>query len=196
MTTVHRTELEAKKVPELMKLVKATGLPYKKYGSMKKAELIDHLMTPAPLEIKGKDAEHQEIRDQTKEFEDNGGEIQQMKPQKNKPRIPHTEKSAENNPKKARKIKKKSDKKGSDKKAPKKAPETDTVSLQDILDQVGIAGPKARKLLRGSGLEKPGKQWVWEKGDKGITKVTDFLKLAAGLSREINSQELYPEESV
>lgn len=52
----------------------------------------------------------------------------------------------------------------------------DGITLQSILEEFGVKGTVARKALRASDIEKPGKQWVWNQSDKkAIKAVRKFI---------------------
>ena len=67
------------------------------------------------------------------------------------------------------------------KKTKKAAPVSDrqdpnSVTLQSLTEKLSIDPYEARKALRASDIEKPGKQWVWAKGHKDIKKIEKLLK--------------------
>ncbi len=175
------SELNDKKVPELHKLVKATGVAYKVYSKMKKSEMVTHLvansekvnidLAPKPdprAKIK------QKITDGVEEFLADGGKIE-VCPGVGDPKItPTNERTALLSPKKKKKGSIKKDKTST----AKNQTETpnDGITLKSIIEELGIIGTAARKALRGSDIQKPGKQWVWEKGHDDIQRVRDLLE--------------------
>lgn len=178
------------KVPELKKLAnRELGLKYSQLDKMKKAEIIQSFLDSqeptepteptesvelTPREILNRDVQN---------FLSKGGKVTQAKSQPDGIREAPTEKSAEKNlhrgPKKstAKPSLNKGDKVDKPKKAkkPRIREQDDIVTLQSLIEEAGITGTQARKKLRTSGIPKPGKQWVWEKGDKQIAKVTKLL---------------------
>lgn len=53
----------------------------------------------------------------------------------------------------------------------------DTVSIQDICDELNVEGRVARRKLRGSDIVKPSESgWIWEAGHADIAKVKELLK--------------------
>jgi len=167
-------ELEKNKVPELQQMAKKRGLKYKEYGTMKKAELIEYLLSPEPKEDKAviKEQLEKDVQDHI----ENGGEVKQCRSQRPPKRVAPTEKSAEKNVSDSKSKKRGRPNKGLSRKPVRTA--ENVITLQEILEPLGISGTKARKLLRSSDIEKPGKQWVWdkEKQKKEIKAVTTFFK--------------------
>ena len=79
---------------------------------------------------------------------------------------PHPEKPA----KQPRKVGK-----GDKKPATGKAPTGDTVTIQEICEELGVEGRIARRKLRGSDIAKPADSWTWEAGHADIAKVRTLL---------------------
>ena len=188
MSLIIRSDLEAKKLPVIQKLAKSYGIPYKEYSKIGKKKITDFMLTPKKPEITGPNTRRKELEDGVSIFAENGGIVTECKPGKNLPRTPPTEKSAENN-----NFENKGKKKAPRPKSAKTSPQPtdrirsgDVTTLQDIIDEVGITGAKARKLLRAGTVSKPGKQWVWPNGHKDIKTVTETLQLGAGISEAIN----------
>lgn len=184
----NTSELNSKKVPELHKLVKATGVAYKVYSKMKKVEMITHLVAnaePEKVEAESKFNDtplpdprakvKKEISDDVEEYLRNGGKITEG-PKINDPkRVATHERCAMVNPKETKKKRTKKAKSTSYTTPQTEAP-TDGITLKSILEELGIIGTAARKALRNSDIEKPGKQWVWEKGHDDIQKVRNLLE--------------------
>lgn len=60
---------------------------------------------------------------------------------------------------------------------PRKQPSTgDTVTIQEICEELGVEGRIARRKLRGSDIAKPGDSWTWSTGHADIEKVRALLK--------------------
>lgn len=73
------------------------------------------------------------------------------------------------------------------KRQPRRVPRTDPdvkvtkvkeglVTIQNICDELDVEGRIARRKLRTSGIDKPGKSWEWEAGHADIQKVKELLK--------------------
>lgn len=100
-----------------------------------------------------------------------GGEIKKLPyGPENKPGIKHQESAGMKKPRK-RPTKKTSTKK---EKAPK-APKGDVVTLAQICEELGVEGRIARRKLRGSDIQKPGKQWEWTPGHEDIDRIKELL---------------------
>ena len=99
-----------------------------------------------------------------------GGEIKALPyGPENKPEIRHQESAGK--PSRRKPTKRKTPKK---EKAPK-ATKEDVVSLKDICTELGIEGRIARRKLRTSDIQKPGKQWEWTPGHEDIQKIKNLL---------------------
>lgn len=128
-----------------------------------------------------------EARETSDEFESRGGKIIQLRPQrtlKPKPTGPLTA-IKDLRPKKKKKVKNQSDS------APVRSrirTQEGVVTLQEILEQFSITGAKARKILRGSDIKKPGKQWIWDRNSKGHKEVVDYFSSYLGMESEIKKK--------
>jgi len=179
------SELKSKELQTLAKEYKV-----KNWWKMKKADLAKQVWEVLPVKLKPNlNSTSSDIEKETEEFESNGGQVEECKPQKNPKRVPPTMSSAEKNPrgKKPKKVKGDSTVKKS---RVKRIREDDNiVTLQSIINELNLAGQLARKALRASGIEKPGKQWCWEKGSKELKKVQELMELTAGISSEIKKSK-------
>ena len=179
---MNHTEM---KVPELKKMAnRELGLKYSQLDKMKKAELIqalDKAAQPVVEEPAPKAAltPREILSQEVNQFLGAGGTITTIKPQVDAIREAPTEKSAELNlHKPGKKVRPKAPEKSAKPKKSKKPrirEQEDVVTLQSLIEAAGITGTQARKKLRTSGIPKPGKQWVWNKGDKEIAEVTKLL---------------------
>ena len=52
----------------------------------------------------------------------------------------------------------------------------DTITIQEICEELGVEGRVARRKLRGSDIAKPCDSWTWTVGHADIQKVKDLLK--------------------
>lgn len=57
----------------------------------------------------------------------------------------------------------------------KKMMDSETVTLHDICEELGMEGRIARRKLRNSDITKPGSSWEWKAGHKDIAKVKELL---------------------
>lgn len=191
-TSINRETYESKNATAIKALAKTAKIP--NWWTKKKGDLITEIMAVKPVEIIVADAEHDAITNQTEKFLGGGGAITECKPQKNEKREAPTQTSAELNERPRRKKKAKTasqagEKKTATKRAPRIRDDENVVTLQSILDELDLAGPKARKILRATDIVKPGKQWVWPKGDKQIAIVKGALSLGAGLDDAITKSK-------
>lgn len=104
----------------------------------------------------------------------NGGEITECKPGRKWKEKPPTQKSALLTGKKRKGAKKLIDQ---PKKSTPKRNNPEVVTLKQICEDLGITSYKVRKHFRAIGLEKPGKQWAWDKTQtKEINKIKKTIK--------------------
>lgn len=160
----------------------------KNWWKLKKDLLAPAIFIAMPLTMKKKpstqDEEHNKIKKETNAFISQGGNVVQLRPQRTPKRQPPTMASAEQNkrttvkPKKVKSTQRKS-------RVKRVREDENIITLQSILEEIGLAGQIARKALRASGIEKPGKQWCWPKGSKELAKVTELMELTAGISASI-----------
>lgn len=151
------TNLNATQIKQIAKELKV-----KNWWNKRRDDLVIEIST-----IKGWEGETPEVI----EYLLAGGEIKQLPygPEV-KPEIRHQESAGKPA---RRKPTKKSPKKVKEKTP--KAPKEDVVSLKDICTELGIEGRIARRKLRTSDIEKPGKQWEWTPGHEDIQKIKDLL---------------------
>lgn len=183
MTYTQKTlnDLNVKQLKEF-----ARDYKVKNWWKKNRTELLYDVWIALPLELKEKpkteEEKHQDLENDVKAFEENGGEIVTCKPQRNKKRVPATQASAEkmvggkkmavaNGEIKIRKSRVK-----------RVREDENIVTLQSIIEKIGLSGQLARKALRASGVEKPGKQWCWPKDSAALTNVTELMQLTAGLT--------------
>lgn len=57
----------------------------------------------------------------------------------------------------------------------KKMMDSETVTLHDICEELGVEGRIARRKLRNSDITKPGSSWEWPANHKDIAKVKELL---------------------
>lgn len=160
--------------------------------------LVKGMTGPSPVKVEAKLEAWIEERyavplETPQEFKDRGGKVLVCKPQPNGRVKPEGPRTAEKNRKyldlnnKPKKIRRK--KKDPSKETPPKPNRIRTqehlTTLQDLLEELGLTGTKARKILRASGVEKPGKQWVWENKSKDLRKAQEALNLATGITKAI-----------
>lgn len=179
--------LTALTVTELKLLAKEFKV--KNWWTLKKDLLVPALFSAIPLNLKKKpstqDEEHTKIEREVDDFISKGGNVVQLRPQRTPKRQPPTMASAEQNERtvaKPKKVKSTTPRKSRVKRVRE---DENIVTLQSILEDIGLAGQIARKALRASGIEKPGKQWCWPKGSKELAKVTELMQLTAGISSSI-----------
>lgn len=124
----------------------------------------------------------------TEEFIARGGNILECRSQRDpKPKATGLLAATKDlRPKKIKKSKKSPKGSGSKSTArPRVRSQEGVITLQEILDQFGIGGPRARKILRGSEIQKPGKQWIWKSGSKEHREVVDHFSTHLGIEPKI-----------
>lgn len=127
---------------ELKEMAKEAKVP--NWWTLKKAELIN------ALEIKEEDIEEiEEI-----------GEKEEIEEKEEKEEIEEIEEKE----KEKEKIEKEKIEK-------EEIEEEDLITLKEIIAKLGIKGTKARRILRGSNIERPYKRWEWS-----TTKHSDIIK--------------------
>lgn len=184
--------LSSKKVPELQKMLKAEGIPYKVYSKLKKQEMITRLIPPAQDQVEPEEPvesqpeitdPHLVIKTATEEFLARGGKIQQLPSPRDPKKIPANEKTAlttyksEKKTKKVKKAKKKNEK-SLDNSGNKKSvvrDSKDLVTLKDFISKYSVTGVQVRKALRSSEIEKPGKQWAWDSKDPALKELAKLI---------------------
>lgn len=164
---VNRSALEAEVVPQLKKRLNKKGFTYAVMDKMKKKEIIDKLLESTVQKVKPLD-----LASDIEAYLANGGQIVEVKGERNPRRKPPTYQSAEkNHVDKSAKRKKKS-------KTKKKAVpgiRAFGLSPRNLAEQLDVKPSKVRKLLRSLDITKPGSQWIWT-DEKEFKKVLNQLK--------------------
>lgn len=188
-TIISMEELLEMTVTALKKM--AQEYKIKDWWKIKKAELIKAIWSILPLSMKpkptAKEQQHLDLSSQIEEFTAQGGEVTQCKPQKNPKRVPPTMASAEKNNISGKKIKAKKITDDTPRKSRVKRVREDEniITLQSIINEIGLPGALARKALRAARIEKPGKQWCWGKDSKELEKIKELMSLTAGIGQSI-----------
>jgi hypothetical protein len=162
----------------------------------KKGLMVKSIWATMPLTDKAKpkqkEKEHFDLNRDVENFKANGGEVKQCRPQRTPKRIPPTMSSAEKSDrphKKSKYVRKDGDPKPRTSRVKRVREDENIVTLQSVLNEVGLKGSLARKALRSSGIQKPGKQWCWPKDSKDLESVRNLMEIAAGISNSIKNSK-------
>lgn len=166
---MSKSTLTLKQLQTLGKEKKIKG-----WHKMKSAELHEALVTSLGIE-----KEKKEVQD----FIIQGGQIQEVKsgpfpapkPQKQDSALVKRDREGNVKTKKPRKSSKFAEGENGEWKAKPRTQKFESVTLQDICEEIGVVERVARRRLRNSDFKKMGTQWQWKPEDPVIQEVKDFL---------------------